>query len=374
MTFLISALAFFFLITGLILIHEFGHFIVARKSKVEVEEFGFGLPPRAVSLFTWGRTVFTLNWIPFGGFVRLKGENMDEPDADRKGSFSAAPIHARCLILVAGVGMNFLLAFVIFVFGFSVGQWIPTYPPTPDAVDRAVAMGEISRSDESVFLIADVVAGSGAARAGIPAGSILEAIDGREIALWKDDGVSEYQAGKTKVEYTVLTGEKHDQRKTVTVELEDGKAGIGLSVFPKHLSAPRRGLLSAIRIAAREVKVVTVQTIAGIANLFMSLAQTGRVPEGVTGIVGIAQLTYTSVQAGFMVYLRLVALLSLSLAILNILPFPALDGGRLLFVLAETVFRTKDRRFEMITNTVGFVILIGVILLVTFFDVLRLFS
>src|SRR6185436_2928945 len=115
-------------------------------------------------------------------------------------------------------------------------------------------------------------------------------------------------------------------------------------------------------------------TVIGIAKLFTSLASSGKVPEGVTGIVGIAQLTYTSVQEGFMVYLRLVALLSLSLAVLNILPFPALDGGRLIFVLSEVFFRPSNRRFEVITNTVGFGVLLLVILLVTLYDVLRLFS
>ena len=122
------------------------------------------------------------------------------------------------------------------------------------------------------------------------------------------------------------------------------------------------------------MKVVTVQTVIGIARLFGSLASQGTVPPGVTGIVGIAQLTYSSVQEGFGVYLRLVALLSLSLAVLNVLPFPALDGGRLIFVLSELFVRPGTRRVEAITNAIGFVVLLAVILLVTFYDVLRLFA
>jgi regulator of sigma E protease len=367
MVVLISAVAFFILITSLILIHEAGHFFAARKAGVVVEEFGFGLPPRAKTLFAWRGTAFTLNWIPFGGFVRLKGENGDTDDAG--GNFTDASILARCVILLAGVGMNFLLAFLIFVFGFSVGRWIPTYL-TIEEMEQAAASGQIEM--ELGVYIEEVMVGGGAAKAGIPAKSILIAVDDASI-IQPADVVSK-QAGKRTVRYTFLTGDAHAERQTVDVEVSpDGKTGVGLRSVPRQLSAPLRDPLTASMLALRETRVVTVQTIVGIAKLFSSLAQTGRVPEGVTGIVGIAQLTYTSVQEGFGVYLRLVALLSLSLAVLNVLPFPALDGGRLLFVLGEAVFRTKDRRFEMITNSIGFGILLLVILLVTFYDVLRLF-
>ncbi len=368
MVVIISALAFFFLITGLILIHEFGHFIVARKSGVVVEEFGFGLPPRAKSLFTWRGTNFSLNWIPFGGFVRLKGEGGTEEGESEVGNFTSAPMYARCLILVAGVGMNFLLAILIFLFGFSYGRWIPTYLSLEE-MEHAAEVGEISMTLGVV--IAEVTAGGGAAKAAIPAGSLLKSVDDREVMHPGD--VVTYQEGKKTVRYVVLTGKNLDQPQTFDVPVDDGKTGVSLRAVPRELSAPLRGPLTATRLALRETKVVTVQTVYGIFKLFSSLARTGRVPEGVTGIVGIAQLTYTSVQEGFMVYLRLVALLSLSLAVLNILPFPALDGGRLLFVVAEAIFQTKDRRVEMITNTIGFGILLLVILLVTFYDVLRLF-
>lgn len=119
---------------------------------------------------------------------------------------------------------------------------------------------------------------------------------------------------------------------------------------------------------------MTDQTVRGIFSLIKSLATRAHVPEGITGIVGIWGLTYTSVQEGFMTYLRLVALLSLSLAILNVLPLPALDGGRLLFVLVEMVIRRPlNQQFELITNAVGFFLLIALILIITFNDVIHLF-
>jgi regulator of sigma E protease len=364
-----SALAFFFLITGLILIHELGHFLAAKRAGVEVEEFGFGLPPRAKTLFTWRGTAFTLNWIPFGGFVRLKGENAEEVGQwNIKGSFAAAPLYWKCIILVSGVAMNFVLALAIFLYGFTWGHWIPTYM-TLDEMQAASARGQINL--ELGVFIDDVLTGGSAAEAGVPPGSILEKIDG--VPVESAVHVMDFQKGKDAVTYSLLTGKEHDQPKDIRVKVEDGKTGIYLRQLPRVLSAPSRSLGEGFMLSLREAKLVMVQSVIGIGKLFSSLATHGTVPEGVTGIVGIAQLTYTSVQEGFMVYLRLVALLSLSLAILNILPFPALDGGRLLFVLSELVFRRTNRRFELVTNALGFWVLLSVIVLVTLFDVVRLF-
>ncbi len=368
MLYFLSAIAFFFLITGLILIHEFGHFLAARKAGVVVEEFGFGLPPRAKSLFTWQGTIFSLNWIPFGGFVRLKGENGDKADRESKGSFSHAPILTRSLILVAGVAMNFLLAMLIFFFGFSYGQWIPTYLSMDD-MERAASQGTIHL--KLGVAIDDVLTGGTAADAGITKGSILVSVDGQAVTHPSD--VIEFQKGKNSVSYTTVPVDGGTEV-TKAVRVEQGKTGVYLQGIALELSAPRRNVFVAALLSLRETKVVTEQTVLGIGKLFSSLAQRGQVPEGVTGIVGIAQLTYKSVEKGFMVYLRLVALLSLSLAVLNILPFPALDGGRLVFVLSEIFYKPDNRRVEIVTNTVGFGILLLVIIIVTLYDVLRLFS
>lgn len=369
MTLIVSAIAFFFLITGIILIHELGHFFAARKAGVEVEEFGFGLPPRAKTLFHWRGTDFTFNWIPFGGFVRLKGENaVDSDERTQKGSFANASIFARVVILTAGVAMNFFLAILIFLYGFSIGGWIPTYL-TLDEMEAASDRGEITM--RLGVVIEDVLTGGTAQEAGIPAGSILTRIDGAEVSEASD--VLVMQEGKRTVTYSYLAGRDAQQEEQTEIAVENGKTGVYLRTVPLEVTAPDRGALEAVRLSVRETKVVTVQTVIGIGKLFSSLASRAQVPEGVTGIVGIAQLTYTSVQEGFSVYLRLVALLSLSLAVLNILPFPALDGGRLLFVLSELFIKPGNRRVEVITNTLGFGVLLFVILLVTLYDVFRLF-
>jgi len=373
MNVVISALAFFLLLSVLILIHEWGHFSAARFFKVVVEEFGFGLPPKCKALFKKGGTEFTINWIPFGGFVRLKGESaMTEKERRAKGSFGAAPIHARIIILLAGVFMNLLLALIIFTIGFSGGNWVPTYT-TLEQMEEAGKSGEIHLVMS--VLIDDVISGGGAAKIGVPAKSVLVSIDGEAITSVHE--VSRLQEGKRAVKYAVssiVEGEVSSEVKEFTVTLRDGKSGVVIAPFPLELSAPDRNVITAFGLALRESNVMMVQTVIGIGKLVSSIVSTGRVPEGIAGIVGIAQLTHGAVQAGFMHYLRLLALLSLSLAALNVLPFPALDGGRLIFVLVEWISRRPvNRTFEVTTNAVGFVLLLLLIILITFNDIVRLF-
>jgi regulator of sigma E protease len=379
---LLSVLGFFLLLTGLVLIHEWGHYIVARLSGITVEEFGFGLPPRALTLFKRKGTTFSLNWIPFGGFVRLKGES-DEPGQRRApGNFASASLFARCCVLLAGVGMNFLLALALFTVGFSIGRWVPTYL-TIEEWQMAGERGELT-VDIGV-LIQRVTPEGAAAAVGVPTPSILRSVDGREVR--RSEQVREFQQGKEIVRYELLTGTGFTVARTIDVRPIDGLSGVVLQVLPRILDVPRRGVLEGFTLAVREVGVVTVQTLYGLGALVTSLASKAAVPEGITGIVGIAQLTYASVQQGFGVYVRLVALLSLSLAILNVLPFPALDGGRLALVLLEAglssrlVQRVKPLRsvlqsffvFERYANAIGFLLLLGVIVLVTVYDVIRIF-
>lgn len=364
---LLSTLAFLLLLTVLVLLHELGHFAAARFSGVTVEEFGFGLPPRLSELFSWGETLFTLNWVPFGGFVRLKGENaLSLAQRYAPGSFGRARISARIVILIAGVAMNLILAFTLFTVGFSFGKWVPTYRTLAE-MQAASERGDITL--ELSVVVEELMEGGSAKESGVGRGSVLARVDDVSVSVPED--VVRLQQGKERVAYTLIdpNGEEH----TLTIPVRDGKTGVLLRSMTALLSVPERSLREGLLLAVRETYVVTERTVLGIGQLFVSLARTGTVPEGITGIVGIAQLTHASVQEGFMTYLRLVALLSLSLAVLNILPLPALDGGRLLFVIAEVVrHRPTNRRFELTVNTLGFSFLIVLILLITFYDVLRI--
>lgn len=372
MIFLISALAFFLLLGVLILIHEFGHYMAAKMTGVVVEEFGIGLPPKIKNLFKYKGTDFSCNWVPFGGFVRLKGENtMDLKQSRATGSFGAASISARIFILCGGVFMNFILALVILTIGFSAGKWVPLSVYTSLERLQSAADRGIIELDLAVR-IGDVFSGGGAAKVGVPEGSILTHIDGEPVLVPED--VMRLQEGKWRAVYTVLTGEDLTEEKKFSVPITNGEAGVSIVLFPSHLAGVSHSIPRAFVLALEESWHLMVQTTYGIGKLFLSLAQQGTVPEGISGIVGIAQYTHTSVQEGFGAYLRLVALLSLSLAALNILPFPALDGGRLVFVLAELIHRRPiNRKVEIITNGIGFIVLIMLLLLITYHDILTLF-
>ena len=247
MTVLLSAVAFLLLLSVLILIHEYGHFAAARRSGVIVEEFGFGLPPKARTLFTHSGTQFTLNWIPFGGFVRLKGENaMDARERTTKGSFAAASVPSRVIILVAGVFMNFLLAIVLLTVGFSVGRWVPTYTSI-DAMQTASDRGDIHLI--LGVMIEDVVAGGNAQEAGVAGHSLLLSIDGEPVV--RPEQVAEMQRGKSTATYH-LRALATQEEATVRVPLTEGKSGVVVSAYPIELSAPRRGVLAALGFALRE--------------------------------------------------------------------------------------------------------------------------
>jgi regulator of sigma E protease len=371
MSFVISALAFMVLLTLLILVHELGHYGLARLFDVDVEEFGFGLPPKILTMFRYHRTDFTLNWIPFGGFVRLKGENaMDEGERTTKGSFASASVLQRSAILLGGVAMNFLLAIILLTIGFSIGRWVPSWYMSLDDLSIAETNGELSM--KQAVSIGLVTPGSPAEQAGIRTGAVIEAVDGTNVV--RPDDVVALQKGKRRVTYTMRDSVTATETHDVSVTLKDGKAGIEITALAYDVIGPVRPLSVAAGMALKESWFMTQQTVMGLGTLVRSLASQHRVPEGITGIVGIAVLTHDSLQHGFMSYLRLVALLSLSLAILNVLPLPALDGGRLLFVIIEGIIRRPmNRRFELVTNAIGFFLIIGLIVVITFNDLAQIF-
>jgi regulator of sigma E protease len=378
MTLVLSALAFLLLLTLLVLVHELGHFAAARWAKVTVEEFGLGLTPRAKKLFTQKGTLFSLNYIPFGGFVRLQGEtSLDAEERTREGSFAAASIPARLIILLAGVFMNFVLAIILLVLGFSLWRWIPTYITLDDL--RAGAERQEVDAEWGMY-VSEVISGGSAEQSGVASGGLLVSVN--NVAVTRVQEVLAFQKDAASVRYTLrypsATSEDRmnfTEEKSYTIPVEEGKTGVALSEFALHLSGKNHSLAKATALAFRETRVVMVQTVRGAGMLLFSLLSHGKVPEGITGIVGIAQLTHASVQEGFMTYLRLVALLSLSLAALNVLPFPALDGGRMLFVLMEMVTgKPVYRRLEVVTNGIGFFFILLLIVAVTLSDILRIFS
>ena len=369
-----STLAFVLLLTVLVIVHELGHYLAAVFSRVTVEEFGFGIPPRVKKLFTYRGTLFSLNAIPFGGFVRLQGENsLDPSERHRAGSFASASIPSRLLILVAGVFMNIIIAILLYTAGFWLWHWVPTYL-SMDALVASESRGEVAV--EWSLRIADVLPASPAANAGIAKDSVLLAVDNHPVKT--PDDVIRLQEGRQSVHYTVripAVESAPSAETSLMIILDQGKSGVVLSSEPNVIDGSARSLPAGVRLALRESWTVTMGNIQGIGSLLKSLTLSQKVPQDIAGIIGIAQLTHDSLQQGFMKYLRLVALLSLSLGVLNILPFPALDGGRVVFVLYELVARRPaNRRVEVMTNGIGILLIMVLMVAVTWNDILRLLS
>lgn len=539
MSYLLAVIAFIVIFSILILIHEFGHFIMAKRAGIKVEEFGFGLPPRM-----WGKkkgeTIYSINWIPFGGFVRMLGEDQADPKALKsKRSFAAQPMRARVLVIVAGVAMNFLLAWLLMWVGFTAGMQ-PLLGPDDvlpavndgqivleqgvkikavDADSLAAKAGfkaddliysinkvkidasnlaaitenpskdfEVIRGGESVVLripaldlaktapqklglvfydfgdfprvrIYDLKPNTVAYHAGLRSEDVILSVNGEQIF-----GIPQYESlirGVAKLEYTVfrdglvqqvivertnarqviisgvipdspadkaglknqdivltINGKKFNDSQEVVnyvqehkaeelaymidrggtqlfyqIKPEGGRVGIMLSELMSYTDDQGISLYNTDQLASvKEIKNVqypfhvgfyksfgetwkmaktTAQMFAGFIG---GLVSRGEIPETVSGPIGIAQMTHTFVQEGWIPLLRFVAVLSLSLAVINILPFPALDGGRLLFIVIEFIIgRRINQRWENYIHALGYLLIMALILIVTYSDIMKFF-
>jgi regulator of sigma E protease len=347
----------FFLILGtLVLVHELGHFVTARLAGVRVLEFGIGFPPRARILRTKGETLYTLNWLPIGGFVKLEGEDGDEADDPR--SFVRARLPTKLVILVAGVAMNLATAFVIFT------------------LIALLATPFVGLRFDSVQ------PGSPAAGAGLQPGDAIVAIGGRQFEFFGNQQVlSELHdsPGKT----VVLTLERRDgTRRDVTVTLRpsgqiDSTHGpLGIERFESLFFGPYTGhdLRTSIGIGASETVRWFGLILGGLGDLVRDFLTNPAAPPSVQGPVGIATaIGDVFFGAGAILTLYVAGILSANLALVNALPFPPLDGGRMLMIVLKSIFGKRiSLRAERLTYVVGFVFLFAFLIWVTGFDLLRI--
>ena len=364
-----SIIIFIIILGGLILVHEFGHFIVAKRSGIRVDEFGIGFPPRLLRLFKKGETEYTINLIPFGGFVKIFGENpTDEARAegpDKKRSFVYASKILQAAVIGAGVTMNVLVGWLLLSIIFAVG-----FPASADLYPE--------RTLENVAVtVTSVIENSPAAEAGFKDGDVLKSIGTKSTQVQKVDSVEMIQ------KYIGVHGSD-----TVTLEaLRDGEMFI-FDVIPKEgivtgkhaigIAMDEIGFLRMpIHEAIWEGAITTIDYIGQIAEGLGSLIYKAIVGTAdysqVTGPVGIVGIVDDVAELGFLYILRFAAIISLNLAVLNLLPFPALDGGRLFFLLIEAVRRKPlPPKFVVTTNTVGFVLLIILMVAITWKDIAAL--
>lgn len=364
------------LFIGLVLVHEWGHYIVAKRNGVEVEEFGLFFPPRAKVLTKRDGTEYTLNWLPLGGFVKLKGEN----DADkRKGTFGAATTFVKSKIMLAGVAMNLIAAFVILTIIALIGM--------PQLVNNQFTVRSDTNVTRNDVLVGAIEKGSPADKAGLEQIDMIRTIgvDGKTpVAIEKaDDLVATTQkfAGEEVVVSYTRDGEQGStnvqlrEKTEVEASRKTDKPKGYLGVTPSEYTL-QRSTWSAPVVALGLMKQFTVLTFQGLGTAISSLfhGDTQKASEQVAGPVGIFVVLQQGTLLGIQYILMIIAIISLSLAIMNALPIPALDGGRLFVLLVSRALnKPLSKETEEAIHGTGFVLLLGLIVLITIVDVKRFF-
>lgn len=356
----VAFLVFFLVLAGSIFIHELGHFIAARMAKIEVEEFGFGLPPKALTLFKWQGTEFTLNWIPLGGFVRPKGEN----DPNIPDGLSAANPWKRLGVLFAGPVMNLLTAVV--VFSLIVGM-------SGIAVPGSVVIGDVQEQ-------------SPAFEAGFVSGDVIRSINGQSVSEVSEVRGLIYDNLDTPVSIVV---ERNGVEQTLSVvplssRAEQGAMGVVLQTPTRPASLGESFIGGATITGAYVVGLLSlpVMLVQGLihpeeARMVGLVGMYGMFSEAVERDTETRQLAEAASASGQVApmpsnyTLALLGMISVSLGVFNLLPIPALDGGRILFTLPEILFRRRiPYRLENVINGVAFLLLIGLMLLINLRDVI----
>ncbi len=353
----VTIIIFIGLLLVLVLAHEWGHFIAARRAGCRVEEFGFGFPPRIFS-FTRGNTRYSLNLLPIGGFVKIEGEDMNNSNPGPE-SFASKSANWRIIILAAGVAMNVVLAVVVLSIQGVIG--VPTL-----ATDENAA----TLTDHKTYIL-EIADGSPAAQAGLQTLDRIVSLNGTS-----DPSISAVQeivrsAGEATVTLEIERGGQH-----LTVQVNPrlnppaGQGALGVSLAAAGLE--RSPWWQAPWIGLRRTGEMLLAIISQFSFIIGRLVSEGNLGGALTGPIGIAVYTNEAAQLGASYLLEFTALISLNLALINILPFPALDGGRIVFVVLEKILgRRLPGRIESIAHTAGFALLILLMLLITFRDVQR---
>lgn len=355
-----SIITFIIILSILVLVHELGHFFVARKFGVKVEEFGFGYPPRILGKKI-GETIYSLNWLPFGGFVRMLGEDSSEQVEDKKDlgrALFSQKKRVRVAVLMAGVVMNFILGVVLF-------GAIYTKLGIPETVNYVVVTG--------------VSENSPAGMAGIKPDDKIVGVEGFSWPEKREDSLKAFidYVNQHKGEEVLLEFDNGNEKIVVPrvdeeIPLGEGALGVAITnldfVLYPVWQRPFRGMI----VGTKEAVLWGKDILASLGQIFYNLFR-GEVPKDVAGPVGIYEISKSVARQGFMAILQFVAILSINLSILNLLPLPALDGGRLVFVGIEAITKKRLKpEVEQVIHLVGIVLLIGLMVLVTVNDVKRL--
>jgi len=365
---LLSLVTFILVLGLLVFVHELGHFVVAKWTGMKVEEFALGFPPRLWSRKR-GETTYAVNALPLGGYVKIAGENPADDEGGSR-SFQRRPIWARMAVSVAGVVMNLVLAFVVLTIAFSVGF---------SSISQDLATVPGAHVLRARVLVADVLPGSAAEHANVQPGTQISSI----TDLDSNQGQSISQAGQLQEFTKRMQAQGH---RDTLLDLVRPDGSIGQQQVAINLTGPALGVSLAedavVRVpfwrapgvAAHEVVAIADVTGQALGSFGADLFRHGKLQSDVSGPIGIYQATSTAAHEGFAAVVFLTVVLSVNLALLNILPIPALDGGKLLFLVIEALFRRRvvPEHVEATASTVGFALLMILIVTLSVRDLIRL--
>jgi len=345
-TIAITIVSFIGILIVLVFAHEFGHFITAKLARVKVQEFGIGFPPRIVS-FKRGETTYSINAIPLGGFTKMVGEE----DPTLPGSLASKSIPVRILVLSAGSLMNILLPILLFSISFMIPH---------DMILEKVQVEEVA-------------ADSPAQTAGIEPGDIILEVNGHTIRNRGDVGYFiQLYLGST-IDILLQRDQLTPQEVNLTPRWNppEGQGATGIVITGVDSTTVRESepIWKAVPSSIVHCWQILILFRNEVVHWFV-----GGTPPQVTGPIGIAQITGEIAQAGISPLLEFAALISINLAIINIFPFPGLDGGRLIFVFLEWIRRGKriSPKREGMVHLIGFAVLLFLIIVVSYFDIVNI--
>ncbi|MDP2638538.1 MAG: site-2 protease family protein [Candidatus Levybacteria bacterium] len=389
---LITILVFLLILSVLVLIHEAGHFFVARKFGIKVEEFGFGFPPRLFGKKI-GETIYSINWLPIGGFVKLYGE--DEAGAgkiaisdkrkaiskDRNRAFFAKTAWQRAAVIIAGVVMNVILAAVIFYVFLGLSGFKTNLPLLSD-----YKFFGANQTVKNEVVISAVAKNSPAEKQGLKTLTKIISVNGGKITSSEEfiEIINSNKGKEIEIVWSNLqTNEVNKTKVTprISPPKDEGALGVGLFSMSEAIisyETPVQKIFSGV-VHPINLMAYNLDVMGRLVKVSFEKKTTEPLSQGVSGPVGIASITGSileiqNVKEKALQLLNLAGILSISLAFFNILPIPALDGGRLFFILIEAVSGRKvNQRIESLAHTIGMIILLSLMVLITFKDIGKLF-
>lgn len=348
---------FFVIIVALIVVHELGHFTVAKLSGIRVDEFGIGFPPRICSI-RYGETIYSINLIPFGGFVRIFGEDPSEIiEEDKERSFSHKPKHIQAAVLIAGVTCNLIFAWLIFCSMFMIGAPLSASEVKTDIVR------------DPQLTIVEMVEDGAALKAGLKPGDVIVRLTTGDTELETLDVVQATTFIQNREGDIVIDYVRGDEQESV-IFTQDNELGIYLDTIGTVRLNPFSAILAGTKMTIWMTGIIVV----GLAQFFTSLVMGTADLSTVAGPVGIVGMVGDASALGLVYVLNFIAIISIHLTIINLIPFPALDGGRLFFLLVEKIKGSPIRpHIVNIVNTIGFILLILLMIAITYNDIANLF-